>query len=202
MSRLLVFAASAILAVFPTAPVQAQSWEASGLVGYTPSSALDRRAPELTQLDLRGGFTWGVQGAHFFTPRWGVEVLGMQQSSAQRVGTAAGAADLFTFTAGQLHGNVVYRFGGTDARLQPFAFAGLGSTFFRSDDLPSETKFSLGLGGGAKYFFSRSLGVRGHFRYKPTLLNDTSSEDFCVPFGFCQGTLQQIEFATGAVVRF
>lgn len=196
-----VLVAAAILAISP-ATGRAQSWETSGLVGYTPSSALDRRAPELTELELSGGFTWGVQGARFFTPRWGAEVLWMQQSSAQRVGTADGAADLFTFTAGQLHGNVVYRFGEAGARLQPFAFAGLGSTFFQSDEVPSERKFSLGLGGGLKYFFSPSVGVRGHFRYKPTMLSDTSSDDFCVPFGFCQGTLQQIEFATGAVVRF
>ena len=155
MSRLAVFVASAILLVCPATLVRAQSWEASGLVGYTPSSALDRRAPELSQLDLSGGFTWGVQGARFFTPHWGAEALWMQQSSAQRIGTAAGSADLFTLTAGQLHGNVVYRFGGADARLQPFAFAGLGATFFRSDDVPSETKFSLGFGGGVKYFFFR-----------------------------------------------
>ena len=73
---------------------------------------------------------------------------------------------------------------------------------FRSDDVPSETKFSLGFGGGVKYFFSRSVGVRGHIRYKPTMLNDTASGDFCDPFGFCQGTLQQVEFAAGAVLRF
>jgi opacity protein-like surface antigen len=202
MSRLAVFVASAILVVCPATLVRAQSWEASGLVGDTPSSALDRRAPRLSQLDLSGGFTWGVQGARFFTPHWGVEGLWTQQSSAQRIGTAAGSADLFTLTAGQLHGNVVYRFGGADARLQPFAFAGLGATFFRSDDVPSETKFSLGVGGGVKYFFFHSVGVRAHVRYKPTMLNDTSSGDFCVPFGFCQGTLHQFEVAAGAVVRF
>ena len=202
MSRLAVFLASAVPVICSTTLVRAQSWEASGLLGYTPSSALDRRAPQLSQLDVSGGFTWGVQGARFFTPRLGAEALWMQQSSAQRVGTAAGSADLFTLTVGQLHGNVVYRFGGADRRLQPFAFAGLGATFFRSDDVPSETKFSFGFGGGVKYFFSRSVGVRAHFRYKPTQLNDTSSGDFCVPFGFCQGTLEQVEFAAGAVVRF
>ena len=193
---------SAALLVLLAPPVRAQSWEVSGLAGYTPSSALDRRAPELNQLDISGGFTWGVQAARFFTPRWGAEALWMQQSSAQRIGTAAGSANLFTMTAGQLHGNVVYRFSGADARLQPFAFAGLGATFFWADDLPSETKFSLGVGGGIRYFFARLLGVRGHFRYKPTMLNDTESDDFCDPFGFCQGTLHQVEFAAGAVVRF
>jgi opacity protein-like surface antigen len=105
-------------------------------------------------------------------------------------------------TAGQLHGNVVYRFNGADARLQPFAFAGLGATFFRAEDVPSETKFSFGFGGGARYFFARSIGVRGHVRYKPTMLGDTESDDFCDPFGFCQGTLHQVELAAGAVVRF
>ena len=153
MSRLTFFAVSAALLVLLAPPVQAQSWEVSGLAGYTPSSALDRRAPVLNQLDISGGFTWGVQAARFFTPRWGAEALWTQQSSAQRIGTAAGSANLFTLTAGQLHGNVVYRFSGADARLQPFAFAGLGATSFWADDLPSETKFSLGFGGGVRYFF-------------------------------------------------
>jgi hypothetical protein len=44
--------------------------------------------------------------------------------------------------------------------------------------------------------------VRAHVRYKPTMLNDEESADFCDPFGFCQGTLHQIEFAAGGVVRF
>jgi opacity protein-like surface antigen len=202
MSHLTVVAASATLLVFLTAPVRAQSWEVSGLAGYTPSSALDRRAPELNQLDISGGFTWGVQAARFFTPQWGAEVLWTRQLSALRIGTAAGATDLFTMTAGQLQGNVVYRFSSADARTQPFAFAGLGATWFRAEDVPSATKLSLGFGGGVKYFFSRSVGVRGHVRYKPTMLNDTSSGDFCVPFGFCQRTLQQVEFVAGAVVRF
>jgi Outer membrane protein beta-barrel domain len=195
MSRLTPVAACATLLVFLAAPLGAQSWEVSGLAGFTPSSAIDRRARELNQLDVSGGFTWGVQGARFFAPRWGAEVLLMQQSSALQLGTTAGSTDLFTITTGQLQGNVVYRFSGADRRLQPFAFAGLGSTFFRADDVPSETKLSLGFGGGVKYFFSRVVGVRGHVRYKPTMLNDTSSGDFCDPFGFCQGTLQQVEFA-------
>ena len=207
MSRLTVFATSVFatsvaLSAVVAAPVRAQSWEASGLVGYTPGVALERRARELNQLDISGGVTWGLQVARWFTPRWAAEALWMQQSSALRSGTRAGASDLFTLTAGQLHGNVVYRFSGADARVQPFAFAGLGATFFRAEDVPSETKFSLGLGGGVRYWLSRAIGVRAHARYKPTRLNDSSSDDFCDPFGFCQDTLQQVEFAVGAAVRF
>jgi hypothetical protein len=118
MNRLMVFAAIILLA--PSAPALAQSWELSGLTAYIPSASLDRQAPELSQLDLRGGFTWGVQGARSFTPHWGAEVLWTEQSSAQRIGTDAGTADLFTMTVRQLHGNVVRSFGGVGARFRTF----------------------------------------------------------------------------------
>ena len=201
MSRLTAIAAGIVL-LAPSAPASGQSWEASGLLGYTPSVGLDRQAPELTQLDIRGGFTWGLQAGHLFTPRWGAELLWMQQGSALRLGTEAGAADLFTMTIQQLQGNVLYHFGNRDTKLRPFVFGGLGATFFSATELESETKLSFGLGGGVKYFPWKSIGARASFRYTPTMLNDDETVAFCDPFGFCQGSLQQIEFAVGAVVRF
>jgi opacity protein-like surface antigen len=190
-----------VMILLAHSPARAQSWEASGLFGFTPSAAIDQRASELSDADIRGGFTWGLQGGRFFTPSLGAEVLWTQQASALEVGTSDGKADLFTMTVRQLHGNVVYRFGRAGARWQPFVFGGLGATFFTADTVESETKFSLDVGGGAKFFLSRSVGARAHVRYKPTFLND-SSESFCDPFGFCQGVLQQIEFSAAAVLRF
>jgi opacity protein-like surface antigen len=143
-----------------------------------------------------------LQGARFFTPSLGAEVLWTQQPSALEVGTSDGKADLFTMTIRQVHGNVVYRLGRAGARWQPFVFGGLGATFFTADTVESETKFSLDVGGGVKVFLSRLVGARAHVRYKPTFLNDSSSGTFCDPFGFCQGVLQQIEFAAAAVLRF
>ena len=184
-------------------PARAQSWEASGLFGFTPSATIDRQATELNDLDIRGEISAGLQAARFFTPSWGAEVLWTLQGSALEAGTADGKADLFTMTVRQLHGNVVYRLGRAGAKWQPFVFGGLGATFFSSDTVESETKFSLDVGAGVKYFPSQSIiGARAHFRYKPTFLRDTSSGDFCDPFGFCQGMLQQFEFAAAAVLRF
>ena len=183
-------------------PARAQSWEASALFGFTPSAAIDERASELSDVDIRGDITWGFQGARFFTPAWGAEVLWTQQKSAQEIGTGDGKADLFTMTVRQLHGNVVYRLGRTNAKWQPFVFGGLGATFFSADTVESETKFSLDVGGGVTYFPLQSIGARAQFRYKPTFLNDSSSGRFCDPFGFCQGVLQQVEFAAAAVLRF
>lgn len=192
----------AVAALLASTPAGAQSWEASGLVAFVPSADLDRVAPELDRLSIAGGFTWGLQAARFFSPHWGTEVLWTEQSSAVRIGAAGGEADLFTMKVGRLHGQVVYQFGGRERRLQPFAFAGLGTTYFRADDVESETKFSLGFGGGVKYFPWATIGFRGHFRYTPTMLNDEDAGDFCDPFGFCQGALHQIEIAAAAVIRF
>ena len=99
----------------------------------------------------------GVCRARFFAPRWGAEVLLMQQSSALRLGTTAGSTDLFTITTGQLQGSVVYRFSGADRRSQPFAFAGLGSTFFRSRRRSVRDQLSLGFGGGVNTSSPASL---------------------------------------------
>lgn len=201
MSRAVAFVVAIVLFV-ASGPARAQSWEVSGLAAYTPSADLENKAPELSSLDIGGGFTWGLQVGRLFTPRWGVEVLWTEQASALTVGTEAGSADLFTMSIGHLHGDVVYHLGSADARLRPFVFGGLGAAFFSADDLESETKFSFGLGAGVKYFRWDTVGIRAHFRYKPTLLNDEDAADFCDPFGFCQGTLQQVEFAGGAVIRF
>ena len=192
--------AMALLAL--SAPAWAQSWELSGMAGHTPSAGLDNQAPELSGLDIRGGFTWGVQVGRWFSPHWGAEVSWTRHSSALQLETADGSADLFAMSVGQLHGNAVRQLGAADSRLRPFLFAGLGATFLSGDDLQSETKLSFAVGGGVKYFPWKTIGFRGQFRYKPTLLDDEDAGDLCDPFGFCQGTLHQIEFAVGAVVRF
>lgn len=202
MNRLITIGAAALVLLALSTPASAQSWEMSGMAGRTQSASLDNKAPELSDLDVQGGFTFGIEAARFFTPRWGAEVLWTEQSSALQLETGNGGADLFSMTVRQLHGNAVMQFGATDSRLHPFVFAGLGATFLTGDNLESETKLSFGLGAGVKYFPWKTIGVRGQVRYKPTLLNDEDAGRYCDPFGFCQGNLHQIEVAVGAVIRF
>jgi outer membrane protein W len=203
MIRRLSNAALALLFVaIAFCPASAQSWEMSGLVGFTPSAGLDRRAPELDELNIRSGWTWGTQFTGFFTPQWGAEVTWTQQASALEIGTSAGAADLYSMTLTQLQADIVYQFGDAAARLRPFVFGGAGATFFSARDLESETKAAFGFGAGIKYFRWTSVGFRGQFRYKPTWLNDDPEGDFCDPFGFCQGWLHQADIAGGVIIRF
>src|SRR5688572_33455292 len=130
----------------------------SGLLGYTPSASLDNQAPELSGLNVKGGFTWGAQLSRSFTPKWSAEVSFMQQLSALQLETAAGSGDLFSMKVGQLHANAVYQFGAAEARLPPFLLAGIRATFLTGDALQSETKLPFGLGAGLKYFAWESSG--------------------------------------------
>ena len=157
MSRLTALVVALGL-LFACQRAEAQSWEASAFAGYTPAVDIDRRAPDLNQLDVRGAFTWGVQAARLFTTHWGAEVLWTQQKSALEGGTASsGAFDFFTMTVRQLQGNVLYEFGAGEAKVRPFVFGGIGATFFSAADLQSETKLSFDYGGGPQL-----LRVAGH----------------------------------------
>ena len=179
----------------------AQGTELALLAGYTTSGNIDQKAATIQDLEIAGAFTWGLQAGHFFSRRLGAEVSWAKQESALAISTSSGSADLFDVNVGQLHGNFVYRFGAGNGRFDPFVFAGLGATFFSATDLDSETKFSWALGAGLKWFPTRKVGARLQARYNPTQLNDTSS-DFCDPFGFCQGSLQQFELMAGLSMRF
>lgn len=201
MTRLTCRLATLLVCLALPGAARAQAWEMGALFGTTPSVELDRRSSEIAGLEIRDGFTFGLHAARFIAPRLAAEVLWTQQRTALQVTTATGPVDLFTMTVDQLHGNAVFHLRPVNARTRPFVFAGLGATFLNASHLPVETRLSFGFGGGAEMFFSKALGVRGQFRYKPTLLGDEDGE-FCVPFGFCQSSLQQMEFTAGAVVRF
>ncbi len=149
-----------VITLLVQSPAAAQSWEASALLGLTPSAPIDQQANELDDLDIRGSFTWGIQGARFFTPSWAAEVLWTQQSTALELGTADAKADLFTMKVRQLDGNIVYQLGSADSRWRPFIFGGMGATFFTADTVESDTKLSLygpGTDSGTFDFFTDAI---------------------------------------------
>lgn len=69
-----------------------------------------------------------------------------------------------------------------DAKLQPFIVGGLGFTNFKADnELPFGIRFSYNLGLGAKYFFSRHVGLRAEARWSPSRTT-TQNQVFFDPF--------------------
>ncbi len=151
------------------APASAQRFEAAGLFGYTTAGSLEPIASELEGYEIGGGFTWQGQFDYFFTPHLGVEASWAQREGALTVSTSSGSGDLFEIDAAQLFGSVVYQWGTEDAKVRPFVLGGLGATFFEADDIPSETKLAWAVGGGAKLFLHRKLGIKLQAKYNSTL---------------------------------
>jgi outer membrane protein W len=183
-------------------PAAAQDNEISVFLGATTAGGIDRAARGIEEVTVGGGFTWGVQAGRFFTPRLGAEVLWMRQETGVDVATSAGEQRVFDACVDQVVGHAVFRFRGPEARVRPFAMAGLGAAFFSADDLPTETKLTISLGGGVKADIGHGLALRAQVRFNPSFLSDEDAEPFCDPFGFCQGTLSQFEASAGVVFRF
>jgi opacity protein-like surface antigen len=182
-------------------PAWAQRTEVTLLAGYTTSGDVETAALGVQDLAIDGGFSWGLEAGHFFTPHLGVEVSWVRQESALAFTAASVPVTLFELSASQWHGSLAYQFGGEGVRLRPFVLGGVGVTTFSATSLESETKLAWALGAGLKWLPSKKLGVRLQARYNPTFLDDTSS-DFCDPFGFCQAWLHQLDLLGGVVVRF
>jgi outer membrane protein W len=195
--------AAAAALLLAAAPSYAQTIEVApfAIVGYSTGAGIEKTAVGVQDLAIGGAMNWGAQAGYFFSDRFGVEVLWSRQATDLNVTSSTGSAPLFAMTMSRLHGNLVYRIGRRDGRLQPFVFGGLGSTSFSADDLQSETKLSWGAGGGVNWFVRRHVGVRAHAQLTPTHL-DSSSSSYCNPFGFCQDSLVQFDFGTGVVLRF
>lgn len=194
-------ASGGIITLLLAAPAWAQPFEIAGLVGYTTPGKLEPVARELESYEMGGGFTWQGQLGYFFTDQLGVQASWARRDSALTLSTSSGSGGLFVIDIDQILGSVEYQFGKEDRTLQPFISGGLGATFFSSEDIPSETKLAWAVGGGAKLFFHRKLGVKLQATFNPTLLNDESS-DFCDPFGFCSSSVNAFELLSGVVFRF
>ena len=202
MSRL-VWTSLALTLCTSSAHAQSATWELSAMAGFSPAVALEQQTREVDDLSIGGGAMWSFQAARFFTSNLGAEVSWTDQpSSGYEVEVGDVSSELFSMSIGHLHGDVVYQFGEAGSRLRPFVFGGVGATFFRARDIPMETKVSAGLGAGTKLFPWPNIGLRMQVRYRPIWLADEDAGDFCDPFGFCQSTLRQFEFAGGVSFRF
>lgn len=200
MMRAAVLLAAVIVTGASTA--NAQSWDISAMYGFALPVELDHAARAVDSTSIGPGGSWQFAVGRTFGDRWAAEVFWAEQFTSYRIESGGETGELFKMSLIQLHGDLLYRFGSSSSRLEPFALVGLGSTFFRATDVQNEAKFSMAFGAGLKYFLRKEVAVRGQFRYRSTFLNDAQSTDFCDPFGFCQSTLGQFEFAGGVTFRF
>lgn len=204
-------AASAILLLLlgSAAPSRAQGkFEIQPFVGYKFGGGTDV-APNflgVNRINFDSSIDYGVTATYNASEHFGVEFLWNRQPTNATASYSGGG----TYPAkvgvnlDQYHGDFLYSF--HKGKLEPFILVGVGATNI-SGAGSSTTKFSWGVGGGVKYFFSEHLGVRAQMRYTPTYLYSTNGGVWCNWWGYCfvvpnDHFLNQGEVTTGIVLRF
>ncbi len=158
------------------------------------------------RLELEDGSSFGLTLGLKVGPHADIEVLYSRQSTRLRSGQFLGpSVDLTDINVDQFHLGGLYVFREQSSELRPFvSFSAGGTRFSPEDDLASETKLSLALGGGIKFALSRHLGVRLQVRVVPTLI-EAEDEVYCW-YGCDSVTdsnwVTQAELSAGLVLKF
>ena len=157
-----------------------------------------------TNINLDESAGYGLVLDFDIQPDRQIEVYLSRQRTTMSSGGPFTGNPLFNVSVDYYHIGGLYLFEGE--RFRPFISGTLGLT--RMDpqraDLRSETRLSIALGGGAKYFFTERLGIRIDVRGIYTAINSDASI-FCAggcavqvrSNGFIQG-----ELGAGLILRF
>ena len=167
------------------------------------------------QLDPKSGSSWGFDVNYLASENWAVGFQWTRQSSkllGQLVG--GGSQEFGDLNLDNYHGTFTYHFGGADSKVRPYFFGGLGSTVYGFGDIggfevDGATRFSTTWGGGVKFFFTPSFGVKAGVRWTPTYIKSDPEGIWCSPYypwscwvvGDADYS-QQAELSAGIVIRF
>ncbi len=195
----LIFASLSAQAAQPTTHV-----EITPLIGYrSGGSFTDPASGDKLDLDDGGSVGFILNIDHDANTQW--EFLYSHQSSSLQLpqlfmGQRLFDLDIDYFSFG---GSYVWR----NPQVEPFISAGIGVTHMSPDDnqLDSETRAMLQLGGGYKIFLTKHIGLRLEARAYATALS-SDAEVFCGN-GACIARVEssgfaQYEFNAGLIGRF
>jgi opacity protein-like surface antigen len=159
-----------------------------------------------TEISLNDSGSYGLVLDVDIAPDQQIEIyLSRQSTTLSANGTFTGNP-LFDLTVEYYHFGGLYLIDVQNDRVRPFVSGGLGLTRMnpQGDGLSTETRFSLSIGGGVKFFLTDRVGLRLDGRGIFTAL-DSSGAMFCS--GGCAISVQssgfiQGELGAGLVLRF
>jgi len=168
--------------------------------GYTASEGIATSSARViggqvyNDLDVKSGGNFGFTAGVFLTENAEVEFLWNRQFSQFDASNPAPSVLLADVNVDNFHGNFVYNWFASDAKIRPFLFGGLGATHYSPGDpvalpkvtsqssIDSATKFSWTWGGGVKVYPAQHVGLRLSARWTPTYIKSDSAGLWCDPF--------------------
>lgn len=213
----ILFATSLLLAasIAPVAAAQDGMWEITPTVGYRFQSTISTdNSAFIDSVDVPATVSYGLTVEYKVHPNLNVEFLWSHQSSnlkadfrgAPPAGINEEFADLSvdTFQIGGL-----WQSGRRGDKVRGYVDFLLGMTTLNpSADFDSLSRFSMSLGGGAKFQLSDSVGIRAGVRWMPVYINSTDSGYFwCDPYWGCYeyystNYLNQFDSHLGISIKF
>ena len=200
---------------------RAQRVETSFNVGYGGSEGIDTDPTLLLgqiydKLSLDSGASFNFTAGVFLTQGAQVEFLYGHQSSQLNAEGSGVQLPLSDLSITNYMFNLNYSFGHSDAKLRPYVFGGIGATHYgfgnnlvpgSTVDIGGESRFATNWGGGIKYYFTPSVGVKAGFRWTPTYIKSDPAGVWCDPFYGCWALSDaqysnQFETSAGVTIRF
>jgi opacity protein-like surface antigen len=196
---LMLFTIFATIALPSRISAQQPRVEASIGAGFGGSNGISSTAtPRLGQvydtLTPVSGASIHLTVGYFITEHSEVEFLWAHQNSRLDAEGSGQKLQVSQLSLYNYMGNFVYNWGANDAKVRPYAFAGVGATQFSfgtnllqgsSGDIPNDTRFSSDAGGGVKINLSPNLGASAGIRWTPTYITSTNAGIWCDPFYGC-----------------
>ena len=167
--------------------------------GYTASEGIQTRRRESSEgrsttiSTSRAARISGFLAGVYVTPNAEVEFLWNRQLSQFDASNPAPSQLLADVSVDNYHGNFVYNWFESDAKVRPFLFGGIGATHYSPGDpvslpkvtsatgIDSATKFSFTWGGGVKLYPTPHFGVRLSARWTPTYIKSDAGGIWCDP---------------------
>jgi hypothetical protein len=167
-----------LFALMPAVAFAAQTIEITPFTGQRFGGSFED-ANTLTEFDVGNSNAHGLMIDFDTEPDKQIEIyLSRQNTHLTTSGTFTGNP-LFDLTIDYYHIGGIYM-PPDEGKVKPFVSGSFGFTRMipKRSDLSTETYFSIALGGGAKYFFNKSAGVRFDVRGIYTAVNSDTAV-FC-----------------------
>ncbi|MGB9465238.1 MAG: outer membrane beta-barrel protein [Candidatus Acidiferrum sp.] len=170
--------------------------------------------PDVDFLKIKSSVNYGVMGGVTFWQNFQGEFMWNRQPTS--LSSHNPTDNSYTFVSNMnldlYHFDVLYQFRSPEAKLRPFAVAGLGLSHFGVQPVNGQSvlgfsnRFSYNIGGGVKYYFSRHWGLRAEIRWSPSHTTQGQSI-YCDPFFGCAPTIvankaEQGQANIGVIYRF
>lgn len=218
MTRTKVLLASTLLlatALAPVAAAQSRGFEITPFVGYRFQSSISADASAIVDsVDVPESLSYGLSLEFPVRPNLNVEVLWSHQDTDMEIdyrGTppAGAKTNLGGLKVDTIQVGGLWQSGRSGDKVRGFFDFLLGASIVNPPkDFDTLTRFSISLGGGAKFAFSENVGLKAAVRWMPIYIGSTDTGSYwCDPYWGCwemydSHYLNQVDTSLGLSIRF